>query len=111
MRLSRLAAEGRIFVPTLREQVVRRTHRLRGVRFDGRQQPSSCPEVSQWLVECHATEHPSFWFLFPVANYATIAADEARAEAAEETLLPDCFGCAKPFPNVSTLCPPVCCLR
>lgn len=44
---------------------------------------------------------PSFWFLFPVANFAVFGIADAEAAEAEHRLSESCFGCDKPFPSVS----------
>jgi len=45
----------------------------------------------------------SFWFLFPVANFDIFGISDAQQEEAMDKLEITCYGCDKPFPEVSTL--------
>ena len=99
--------KGRVPLSSVWKQDVRGADRLRGMRVDGRVQSTSGAKVSP------SSPHPvvsgidnSFWFLFPVSNYGVFGIPQAIEEEAENNLSPNCFGCDKPFPTVSTIpCP------
>jgi hypothetical protein len=82
---------------------------LRSVRSHGGIQSASREKVSEPSTrnfrirttktsETSLTIRFSFWFLFPVANYATLPLEIASDPSHE--LAPTCFGCDRDFPDV-----------
>ncbi|RSH91414.1 hypothetical protein EHS25_009713 [Saitozyma podzolica] len=62
--------------------------------------PTDC-EVCGLMVVSSPHLARSFWFLFPVANYATLPLEIASDPSHE--LAPTCFGCDRDFPDLSDI--------